>query len=128
MDSNTYLEQSARTVSGDYQAIINRMGESAGRIDLIHAMIGMQTESAEFSDAMKKTIFYGKPLDEVNLKEELGDLLWYVALAMRVLDTDFDTEMAKNIAKLQARFPSKFTEEDAEVRDLDAERAILEAT
>ena len=86
----------------------------------------MQTETAEFTDALKKSLFYGKPLDTVNLKEELGDLLWYVALAMDELGTDFETEMARVIAKLEARYPEKFTTDKALNRDLDTERAILE--
>lgn len=127
MDSKVYLELSERTLSQDYQAIYNRM-VSEGIINLQHAAIGMQTETAEFSDALKKHIWYGSELDIVNLKEELGDALWYIALAMRVLGTSFEEEMAKNIAKLEARFPDKFTEEDALLRDLGAEREILEAT
>lgn len=35
-------------------------------------------------------------------------------------------EMARNNAKLKARFPEKFTQEDALVRDLGKERGILE--
>jgi NTP pyrophosphatase (non-canonical NTP hydrolase) len=135
MDSKTYLKESARTASGDYGAIAARaaggmlaMGSvvDSKQIDLLHAAIGMQTEAAEFSDMLKKHLFYGKPLDKVNLAEELGDQLWYVAMALRALDTDFETVMERNIAKLKARYPDKFTEDLAENRNLLKERAILE--
>ena len=96
------------------------------QIDLLHAAIGMQTEAAEFSDMLKKRLFYGKELDIVNLREELGDQLFYIAMALRALGTDFETVMERNIAKLKARYPEKFTEELAENRNLDKERAILE--
>lgn len=94
---------------------------------LLHASIGMNTEQAEFADMLKKHLFYGKPLDETNLKEELGDMLWYIAIAMHALETDFETEMERVISKLRVRYPEKFTDEHAEHRNLDAERAALEA-
>lgn len=97
-----------------------------GRERLLHAGIGLATESGEFLDALKKSIFYGKELDTVNLKEELGDVLWYMAIAMDALGTDFETEMEKNIKKLKARYGEKFSQDSAEKRDLKREREILE--
>ena len=52
--------------------------------------------------------------------------MWYCAIALDELDGDFDEVMKTNIAKLSARYPDKFTEHNAEVRDLDKERKILE--
>jgi hypothetical protein len=43
-----------------------------------------------------------------------------------VLEIDFWQALTNNIAKLQVRYPEKFTEEAALNRDLDAERAELE--
>lgn len=97
-----------------------------GRERLLHAGIGLATESGEFLDALKKSIFYGKDLDTINLKEELGDVLWYLAIAMDALGTDFETEMEKNIKKLNVRYGEKFTRELAENRNLKKEREILE--
>ena len=98
----------------------------SGKERLLHAGIGLATESGEFLDALKKSIFYGKTLDTVNLKEELGDVLWYMAIALDALGTDFETEMEKNIKKLKARYGEKFSQESAEYRDLKKERALLE--
>ena len=99
---------------------------SQGYERLLHAGIGLATESGEFLDTIKKSVFYGRDLDEVNLKEELGDILWYVAVAMDVLGTDFETEMKRNIEKLQLRYGEKFTQDQEQNRDLDSERALLE--
>lgn len=141
MDTKKYLKDSSRTASSDYSAIGKRMNpenlvtmdgvevsspNQAKMIDLQHAALGMVTESAEFADMLKKHLFYGKPLDEVNLREEVGDLLWYCAMALRALNTDFDSVMERNIEKLKARYPQKFTEENAVNRNLDVERKILE--
>jgi len=76
---------------------------------------------------MKKHIFYGKSLDEVNLKEELGDKLWYTALALDELKSSFAEVFTLNITKLESRYPNKFTEYSALNRDLIKERKILDS-
>lgn len=48
---------------------------------VFHAAMGLVTESGELIDAYKKHIYYGKDLDRVNIKEEIGDICWYLALA-----------------------------------------------
>lgn len=120
-----YLNQQLRTENNDYETIAKRI-EDVDIIRLLHASMGLSTEAAEFTDALKRHIFYGKELDKVNLKEELGDMLYYVAMACNVMEIDFESVMQTNIDKLSARYPDKFTEELAENRDLDKERAILE--
>ena len=95
-------------------------------MDLLHAAMGMVTESAEFLDMLKKHIMYGKELDEVNLNEEIGDMLWYQALAVRSLKNTLSDIMDVNIKKLEKRYPEKFTEFHALNRNLEEERRILE--
>jgi NTP pyrophosphatase (non-canonical NTP hydrolase) len=113
-----YIQNAIRTESSHFDV------KGEGR--LLHAGMGLVTESAEFLDALKKSFFYGKELDKVNLKEELGDIMWYMAVACDVLGTDFETEMKRNIDKLSARYPEKFESHLAENRNLDKERKILE--
>ena len=120
-----YIEKAKRTESYDMKALKSRLVKE-DTIRLLHAGIGMTTEAGEFIDMMKKHIFYGKELDLVNLQEEIGDLLWYIAVACDTLDTTIEAEMERNIKKLEARYPEKFTKEHAENRNLDKERAILE--
>lgn len=95
-------------------------------IRLLHAAMGLCTEAGEFVDQLKKHIFYGKPLDTVNLMEELGDSTWYERIALDALETNYLEMLRRNVAKLKARFPEKFTEENANNRDLNKERNILE--
>jgi NTP pyrophosphatase (non-canonical NTP hydrolase) len=125
MDAKEYKQKALRTESNDFSSIKSRMAGSDS-IRLLHAAMGMQTEVAEFTDMLKKHIFYGKPLDVVNLKEELFDTTWYMAIALDVLEGSFEAGFERNIEKLKARYPDKFTEELAENRDLDKEREILE--
>lgn len=93
--------------------------------NIVHAIYGLCTEAGEISEAFLKAAKTGI-FDEVNLKEEAGDLLWYLAMLFRELDTDFDEVATININKLKARFPEKFTQDNAYNRDLGAEREILE--
>jgi NTP pyrophosphatase (non-canonical NTP hydrolase) len=116
---NNFIKQAIRTESHNCHDINPRV---------LHAAIGCVTESGEMIDAIKKAMFYGKNLDVVNIKEEAGDILWYLAILFDALDTNFETEMKRVIQKLQVRFPEKFTEENAEVRDLDKERSVLEGS
>ena len=125
MNPKDYIEKALRTESCDYAKISERM-QNKCTIRLLHAGIGLATESGEFLDALKKHIYYGKELDKVNLIEEISDQMWYCAIALDELGVSFEEVMAKNIAKLSARYPEKFTEEKAENRDLEIERSILE--
>lgn len=125
MNSQEYQSDATVTDLMDYHPVKVRL-ENIKVIRLLHAGMGLATESGEFVDMLKKHILYGKSLDEVNLAEELGDLFWYAALACDEMQISFESIMEKNIAKLRARYPNKFTEHDAVNRDLEKERKILE--
>lgn len=120
------IDQAAmRTNPSDPYPIMARLKDPM-IIQLLHAGIGMATETGEFLDALKKYIFYGKPLDKTNLSEEIGDASWYHRIAADALDETYLEIMLRNVRKLRARFPEKFTEASAQERDLTAERRILE--
>jgi len=123
MNSTEYIKKAVRTESPAITAFQNI---NIKELRLLHAAIGLTGEAGEFNDALKKSIFYGQDLDEVNLKEELGDLLWYIALSCDVLETNFEELMETNIKKLQVRFPDKFNKEKSINRNLVKEREILE--
>lgn len=93
---------------------------------LLHGAIGICTETGELQDALKKHVVYNKPLDLVNVQEEAGDIAWYLALLCDAAGYQLEDVMERNIAKLRARYPDKFSEEAALTRDLVAERAELE--
>lgn len=125
MHSGNYVENVLRTDSPITAELIARISEPES-IRLLHAAMGLATESGEFIDMLKKHIFYGRPLDFVNAKEELGDAMWYVGLAIDVIRTTLDEVMTTNIKKLRLRYPEKFSEEKAHERNLEAERELLE--
>jgi NTP pyrophosphatase (non-canonical NTP hydrolase) len=125
MDTLEYICSAVRTESKDFDSIADRMTTKEA-IRLNHAAMGMVTEAAEFLDVLKKHIYYGKTIDKVNLAEEIGDLCWYMAIACDELHVNLEDIMETNIAKLKARYPNKFTSEDAINRNLETERKILE--
>ena len=111
----------------EYQCLALRTAAAqTSHHDLLHAALGFASEAGEFVDVLKKEHAYGKSIDGVNLREEIGDLLWYCALACRGLGTSLEEVAHTNILKLSTRYPEKFTNVQALVRDLQAERAVLE--
>lgn len=102
-------------------------------VDTLHGIIGVATEAGELCEALIKAATqvdedgHPIPIDKANLEEELGDVLWYIALLCRTHNFTFEKIMAKNIAKLKARYPDKFTETNAVNRNLVVERKILES-
>lgn len=94
--------------------------------DILHAAMGICTEAGELQDQLKKSFFYGKKLDMVNIEEELGDAMWYIGMCCQRLGLSMEKIMEQNIEKLRVRFPEKFTTELALSRDLNKERDSLE--
>ena len=90
---------------------------------IFHAVVGVSTEATELLEAMD---LYDPNLDYTNLLEEFGDIDWYKAIGVDEIGGDWEDLLTKNIAKLKARFPDKFSNEDAINRDTDAEREILD--
>lgn len=112
----------------EYQRLALRTAPSHthGVEDLMHGCAGICTEGGELMDVFKKHHFYGKPVDWTNVKEEIGDVAWYLALLCRAAGTTLEDVCTINIAKLAARFPEKFSAEAAINRNLAVERAVLE--
>lgn len=183
----------------EYQLLASRTCPDLGTPDLNerHMNLGVTTEIGETLDIFKKFLAYQKPIDIVNLGEELADIAWYIVNKCRFhevpleedfnevvdevgliikermfTDTDLPLELkseallvvilmtycgptnnmfnapivqlavlaniakfyeldffqclTNNIDKLKVRYPEKFTNEAAQNRDLEAERAELE--
>lgn len=95
---------------------------------LIHVAMGLYTEAGELLEAVLSYVTFGsrKPLDLVNVAEEMGDAHWYLSIGADAVRRNPEEILAENIAKLRARYPEAFNELNAIVRDLDKERAVLE--
>lgn len=83
-------------------------------VDLLHAALGLSGEIGELCDPIKRAMFYGKPLgpaEIANIKEEAGDILWYLAGPLcRALGCTLEELATQNKDKLVARYPGKYTD------------------
>ena len=74
--------------------------------NLIYTCLGLAGESGEFIDKVKKLVRQNKQPNEAEqnaLALELGDILWYIAMAAEELDCDLEEVARQNLAKLQSR-------------------------
>lgn len=78
---------------------------------LTTAALGFAGEGGEFAEQIKKFLYHGHRLDVEKLEKEVGDILWYCALAAKGLGTDLDAIAEANIRKLEARYPDGFSTE-----------------
>ena len=94
-------------------------------VRLNHAVIGLAGEIGELASLVEKHLHYGQPLDEISLKDELGDCLWYISLACNALGINLADVMTANIAKLTVRYPDKYSDDCAAHRDRQAEAQVM---
>jgi NTP pyrophosphatase (non-canonical NTP hydrolase) len=132
--SDQFMKECRRTDTRDYGAVLDRMEHRDGMagplpnekmLKLLHGIMGLDTEQGELMDALKKALIYGKPIDDVNILEEVGDSLWYQSLILDAIGKTFADAMDVNVQKLRARYPEKFTEAQALNRNLPKERRVL---
>lgn len=125
MAMEQFIDATAERTEPDYAEVVRRL-KDPNVARLLHAGIGMATEAGEYLDGLKKYIYYGKPLDRVNLREEIGDASWYQRIGASALKDTFLGTIIQNIRKLMIRFPDKFTQDKALNRNLEEERKLLE--
>jgi NTP pyrophosphatase (non-canonical NTP hydrolase) len=97
MDFNEYQRLALRT----YKA------ELSQHHLLINGALGLTGEAGEVADIIKKHAYPSKQGDgldtEARLLDELGDVLWYLAILAQGLGVNLETTAAHNIAKLVQR-------------------------
>lgn len=108
-----FVDAVTSDASKDFVALADRLVEldqkGANIERLLTAGVGINAEGGEFLEIVKKMIFQGKPWNEDNREHliiELGDLLWYVAQATQALGISFEDVVARNVKKLEKRYPS----------------------
>lgn len=104
---NDYQKWALTKDRKDYSDVVARLADSKKLQQLMHASIGVCGEAGELMDTVKKSLMYGKPIDFVNIREELGDILWYLSLAIEAAETSFAQVMKENYEKLEKRYPSE---------------------
>ena len=115
VDFNKYqqfVDEVTSDASTDFLAFSDRiveLDEKGANIErLLTAGVGINAEGGEFLEIIKKMIFQGKPWNADNKEHliiELGDLMWYVMQACIALETPIDQVIARNVSKLEKRYP-----------------------
>ena len=96
-----YIKNAVRTVNKDLNE----------KELILNGALGLCGESGEVADIIKKHTFQGHTLDLDKLKDELGDVFWYIALLCDVCGFTFEEIQEHNINKLKKRYPEGFEEE-----------------
>lgn len=77
---------------------------TADKAHALHMAVGISGEAGELLDAIKKHVIYGKPMDWVNVVEELGDIEFYMEGLRQLVGVTREEVLRVNVAKLGKRY------------------------
>jgi len=108
-----------KKLSKDGSAILSTM--TPKQAEILHMAVGIAGEAGELLDAIKKHVIYNKPLDLVNVIEELGDLEFYMEGLRQLVNITRELTLDNNINKLltgeKARYgKGEYSDEQAQDR------------
>jgi NTP pyrophosphatase (non-canonical NTP hydrolase) len=75
---------------------------------LLNAALGLAGETGEFVELVKKARYHGKAFHTADAVKELGDVLFYLAMACEAMDVNLSEVVEENQKKLRVRYPSGF--------------------
>lgn len=98
-----------------YQKLAQRSAGAGGDGErrLMVAALGLAGEAGEFANLVKKMTTHGHDFDPDALKDELGDVLWYLAEAATASGLDLNLIAQENVDKLLKRYPDGFSQQDS---------------
>ena len=83
---------------------------------LVDAAAGLAEEAGELLGLIRKHAYMGHPLDQDAISKELGDALWCIAAVATSLGETLDEVAARNLEKLQRRYPTGYSDEASRAR------------
>ena len=95
----------------EYQELALRTAKEKGSRLMLECSLGLCGEAGETVELIKKHFFHGHELDKQELKKELGDCAWYLAVLAHSAGIDFADVFTGNIEKLKKRYPEGFSSE-----------------
>lgn len=95
----------------EYQklAMVTKKPWEDNKSQLVDACLGLAGECGEVNDMIKKDLAGSKPLDMVDLKKEIGDVMWYIAELCDCYGITMNEIAELNIEKLKNRHGDKFS-------------------
>lgn len=106
------MERKIETLN-DYQAQCMRttIGGMDEKMTHLAWSLALAGEAGELANRTKKVFIHGHPYDQDRVIEELGDILWYVAVYAHDIGVDLEEIAEKNIEKVAKRYPNGFSAE-----------------
>jgi len=109
-----YQSQAMRTAP-EFPTKDNQLSATA----LIIGALGAAGEAGELANKVKKRIYHGHDdIDADVLADEIGDVLWYLAMLSSALGMDLGYIAEQNIVKLGKRYPAGFSEDASRNREV----------
>src|ERR1044071_10430003 len=96
-DFSEYERMAARTVNPSLNA----------KERLIDAAAGLAEEAGEALSLVRKHLYQGRELDRDKLEQELGDVLWCLAMTAKAAGLSLEQIAESNIRKLEQRHPDR---------------------
>lgn len=102
----------------EYSEFVRSRTKPMGSLTLnaLHMAVGISGEAGELLDTIKKVWVYNKQADEQNIKEELGDLMFYIQGMANIFGWTLEKIIAENQDKLTKRYPTTYTDAAAIAR------------
>ena len=94
----------------EYQRSAHRTANPALNVDerLMDAAAGLAEEAGEVLGLVRKRVYQQRETPREKLVEELGDVLWCLAMTADSLGIALEEVATANVAKLQRRHPDGF--------------------
>lgn len=97
------------TIDDYQQAALRTARDADGALPpLWYLALGLTGEAGEVANLVKKFERHGKPFDADALADELGDVLWYLAVSAQAAGLSLSDVAERNVEKLRARYPDGF--------------------
>ena len=103
MELKDFQELSKRTLPHD----------TTFKEDLSNMCLGIHGEGGEVVDIIKKYLYQGHDLNMDHIKEELGDMMFYIVNLANLINIDMEEVLQLNFEKLCKRYPNGFKIEDS---------------
>lgn len=91
----------------DYQQAALRTANLKHKNEIFHLVLGLVGESGEIAEKFKKWVRDQESdeskIDVDDIKKELGDVVWYVAVLAEYLGISLDDVVTTNVEKLASR-------------------------
>jgi NTP pyrophosphatase (non-canonical NTP hydrolase) len=104
---------------------MNMNAEYPPNVNLLHGLLGIVGETSEVAQLTEK-LLEGWDIDRERFINEIGDQIWYAAIALEALGSSLDEATSKNNTKLRERFPERFEASLALDKNENAEEMAMQ--